>query len=344
MDFNSSDSYPTMAAAAVFDSIIHQIQASNLNFKLQLSPFAAEISIKKTPVKNRAGIPFPLKNHVNEVDDLIAKNSKLEEELVSIKKKYANAVVDDPKNSRDMLKLREEIENLVKENKELQRTNEIIENELRDLEATIKVKNHDVESLERDLSELRNKFKEEKNEIIKSVKEEAKEELARKNDELREAIKEKDKFEEKVNSLLDVLYGCPECGLYECECQDSPDGDYFVCTPLQENVSSTLPPATLPSMTSTAPLLPQLSEDPSLWTPPPTPPCITCGGINYGPSPKSMCFACIPPPRITSPHSSPGRSSSPSRTPPGTPPLLRWGTASNIKNNKDRRNMHNTNI
>ena len=65
-------------------------------------------------------------------------------------------------------------------------------------------------------------FKEEKDEIIKSVKEE----LAMKNDELREAIKEKYQFEEKVNSLLDVLYGCPECDLYECECKDSPDRDY----------------------------------------------------------------------------------------------------------------------
>ena len=42
---------PTMAATSVFDSIVRQIQLSNLNIKLQLSPFAAEISLKKTPSK-----------------------------------------------------------------------------------------------------------------------------------------------------------------------------------------------------------------------------------------------------------------------------------------------------
>ena len=49
----------TMAAGAVFESILQQIQSSNLNFKITLSPFAAEISLKKTPVKYRNGVPSP---------------------------------------------------------------------------------------------------------------------------------------------------------------------------------------------------------------------------------------------------------------------------------------------
>ena len=76
---NSSEFHPTtMAAARVFDSIIHQIQGSNLNFKLQLSPFAADISIKKTPVKKMAGVPFApcaQTSHADVVEDLIAKNT-----------------------------------------------------------------------------------------------------------------------------------------------------------------------------------------------------------------------------------------------------------------------------
>ena len=110
MDFNSSDSNITMAAATVFDSIIRQIQASNLNFKLSLSPFAANISIKKTPVKNRSGIPFPPRdillaagNTTKEVEELISKNVKLEEDLVNMKCKY-DGTVNDLEITQDHLK------------------------------------------------------------------------------------------------------------------------------------------------------------------------------------------------------------------------------------------------
>ena len=37
-----------------------------------------------------------------------------------------------------------------------------------------------------------------------------------KENELREAVEEKIKLEEKVAGLLDVLYGCPECGCNSC--------------------------------------------------------------------------------------------------------------------------------
>ena len=159
MDFNSSDFHPTMAPATVFDSIIHQIQASNLNFKLQLSPFSADISIRKTPVKNKAGVPYPPKPHVlpAAVEDLIAKNLNLEEELAQVKNEYAIAI-NDAKTTRGMLEklqkkntevaeskavvdnIREDIKNLVEENNRLKRRNENKEIELRNLESLIKIK------------------------------------------------------------------------------------------------------------------------------------------------------------------------------------------------------------
>ena len=119
--------------------------------------------------------------------------------------------------------------------------------------------------------------------------------------------------------LKDVLYGCCECGLYTCECDDAAT---------EENIQS--PPPAQPfssSVTTSAPQHPPPptgSGSPPTWTPPPTPPCTDCGGVNYGPSPGSLCFNCIPPLEIkTQP-----TSCSPSKTPPGTPPSLRLVTAS----------------
>ena len=47
-----------------------------------------------------------------------------------------------------------------------------------------------------------------------------KEQLAAKEDELSEAFQEKFKLEKKVTDLLDVLFGCCECALHQCECND----------------------------------------------------------------------------------------------------------------------------
>ena len=49
-----------MVAAQTFDSIIQQTITSNLNFQLQMSPFSATISLKKTPIKDRSGTPIYL--------------------------------------------------------------------------------------------------------------------------------------------------------------------------------------------------------------------------------------------------------------------------------------------
>ena len=153
MDFNSSELNPTMVAAEAFNSILQQVQSSNLNFMIQLSPFAANISLKKTPLKDKSGIPFPLKNNnvsslippphpdSDEVAALTAKNKQLENELSAIKNEYvktndelqhlvANAKVKpDPSLHQELFEgrilvsnLYEEIKNLVNENKELKIT------------------------------------------------------------------------------------------------------------------------------------------------------------------------------------------------------------------------------
>ena len=53
--FTDSDTNSAMLASNVFYKIIEQIQSSNLNFHLQLSPFSAKISLKKSLIRGKAG-------------------------------------------------------------------------------------------------------------------------------------------------------------------------------------------------------------------------------------------------------------------------------------------------
>ena len=48
-----------MAIDAKFNSIVHDIQLSNLNFTNQLTPFAAYIAIKKSTQLDKNGNPAP---------------------------------------------------------------------------------------------------------------------------------------------------------------------------------------------------------------------------------------------------------------------------------------------
>ena len=47
-----------MDALAIFDKLVQQIQNSHLNFRLELSPFSANISLKKSFIRNKSGIPL----------------------------------------------------------------------------------------------------------------------------------------------------------------------------------------------------------------------------------------------------------------------------------------------
>ena len=58
IETTDSDFNPTMAAYKTFDQILECVKSSNLNFCLQLSPFSANISIKKTAVKDKSGVPL----------------------------------------------------------------------------------------------------------------------------------------------------------------------------------------------------------------------------------------------------------------------------------------------
>ena len=89
----SSDLNPTMLASKTFDHIIEHVQTSNLNFQLQLSPFSATISLKKSFVKDRFGnILLPssevneneLKIKMQEYSDLLGENDQLKTTIMEM--------------------------------------------------------------------------------------------------------------------------------------------------------------------------------------------------------------------------------------------------------------------
>ena len=188
-----------MSAETVFNNIVQQVQSSNLNFMIQLSPFAANISLKKSPLKDKSGIPFPLRSvssppppSRDELETLAAKNKQLEMDLLKIKNKYAEAM-DECESNREMVKhleakvqvkpeltihqhhlnlneLYEEIGNLLQENKELKITIENKDDEIGDLEKVIKTRKEVFDILNKDFKDLRVKFGKEKAQLINDHK------------------------------------------------------------------------------------------------------------------------------------------------------------------------------
>ena len=92
----NSDIDTTMLASKAFYDILSRIQSSNLNFQLQISPFAALISLKKTLVKDKSGtylLPPSTMPIVRDDDfeNLVARNLKLEKDILDLKKNYEKA-------------------------------------------------------------------------------------------------------------------------------------------------------------------------------------------------------------------------------------------------------------
>ena len=98
---NSDSSFNTaMLASRSFENILHMIKTSNLNYFLQLSPFAAQISLKKSLIRDKSGFPLapPISTSCDctsdDVTDLLIKNRALENKLASLQKDYEAAIND----------------------------------------------------------------------------------------------------------------------------------------------------------------------------------------------------------------------------------------------------------
>ena len=115
----NSDNDTTRLASRAFQDILSRIQSSNLNFQLQISPFAALISLKKTLVKDKSGAYLlPPSSPILRDDDfenLVAKNRELERNILDLQKNY-------DKVTKDCAKAYESLQNFESENEVLKKT------------------------------------------------------------------------------------------------------------------------------------------------------------------------------------------------------------------------------
>ena len=107
-DFKNS----AMPASNVFHEILDQIQSSNLNFQLHVTPFSAQIYLRKSLVKDKAGIVLPpvSQRHI-EIEKLVDKNEKLQNELTMLQSNH-NAVMNNYIKACETIKT---LENRIKE-------------------------------------------------------------------------------------------------------------------------------------------------------------------------------------------------------------------------------------
>ena len=218
-----------MVASKTFDSILEQIQSSNLNFQLHISPFSANISLKRSPIKDKSGAPMclPLGSQSclpssTDAAALASKIFNLERDLESLRKDYEFAVEDSVEahqkikylesqhavkiEPNEALKkelseknylvnsLNVQISQVSKENYCCQRKVEELSLEIQDLERSKKKSDEISNKFNKELSDTRTKFKKEKDLTLKEHRTEVK---AWKTD-LGEERKLKIKLEEKL--------------------------------------------------------------------------------------------------------------------------------------------------
>ena len=168
-----------------FDNIINDIRTSNLNFQLQISPYSAQISLKKSLIQEKSGYlhststlktPTPASKVQNSdfvIAELAAKNLQLEKDLTfavedgnncRVKLKSLEHEIIIKKESEDkswMESLEHELKNLKNENEKLKDKIKEQKDEIVNLEKIVKTKADISSRLNRELCEVKNKNEEE---------------------------------------------------------------------------------------------------------------------------------------------------------------------------------------
>ena len=163
----SSDiSDPKMLADQTFNNILYEIQRSNLNFQLQVSPFSAYISLKKSLVKDRCGSlllpPLSSSNVNTDYAELIARINQLENDLLIQKNNHEDAVSQSNVANEKLEYCEAKSEKLEKEIKALKQDN-------KSLAAKLETKAFEVNQLKTKTDEL-NKEKNVLSIALKSAK------------------------------------------------------------------------------------------------------------------------------------------------------------------------------
>ena len=155
------------------------------NLKIELSPFSAVIYLRKSFIKDQNGVTVSPPAEIPTERNVTMKH--LEKEKNDLEKKLVKAIHETKAYHEALDDMKKEmdqkdkmLESLVKSRKDTEEEMKCVSTELYDTKVEL------TKQLEIDV-------------------------------ELREKL---DKLEDENLKLKDVLYGCPECGLYSCECDD----------------------------------------------------------------------------------------------------------------------------
>ena len=185
---SDSDNSSTMLASQTFDKILQIIQKSNLNFVMQVSPFSASISLKKSLITDKSGaFCLPPESNSDQISQEAFKamkdeNTKLESALLNIKSELVT-VTDDCEAAYARIKIFEEN----------RKTMEILEQKVAKAELdTLKVfneKKNEVDAFKKQIKPLNDEINERKKEITS----------------LKKIIKERDRDLQKINGKYEKL-------------------------------------------------------------------------------------------------------------------------------------------
>ena len=151
----SSDSELTMAVNATFNSIVHEIQLSNLNFMVNMTPYAAYITLKKSTQVDRNGSPLsPSPPVVCQLEQAVRGKYEAEMQIIRLK-----GAIEELTKDKDDLKSINEIlaDKLLVANgslSSLQASNESYKKQLLKAECDKKVTSEKLRTAEKHLSEL----------------------------------------------------------------------------------------------------------------------------------------------------------------------------------------------
>ena len=215
-NYTDSDTNLTMLATNSFDQILEQVQTSCLNYQIQISPFSALISIKKSLIKDKSGKPrLPTnisKSASKNIEALVEKNHELEKKLTFLTNEHS-VLIHDCAEAHKTIKT---LENLNQEVKFEVATSEYV----RELEAELcllkeALKHRDDEIIELQiasntakeasnklnevLGQKRVKFEKEKSLLVREHRVEVKAMKKDLGDERRERIKLEKKLENFLN-------------------------------------------------------------------------------------------------------------------------------------------------
>jgi hypothetical protein len=228
----NSDINSKMVAKQTFNNILELIQTSNLNFQLQISPFSASISLKKTLVKDKFGVellPSPTclqPTSSPEYAALIAQNKKLESDLFSLTQSHEKVVDDCASAYRkiDFLQTQlhekimirsedftfnEEILRLEKKNERLEKVIDNQKEEIESLHASNKNLSKVSGNLNKELNQAKLKFQKEKKSIFKQHRTEIKSWRKELGEEIKLKIKLEEKLEKAFENAPDLLASPP---------------------------------------------------------------------------------------------------------------------------------------